>query len=194
MQQILPFDPFPFLTPPRIYAIKSGVLSHTQDYRAILRDRLHLQQHMNGMHRSWSRRAWLIAHITEALTDDEQAEKACFGIMQGILFNLAHFCRFFKIYEAIDETHVGGPRIGCEPVTVRRARELPTPRLLFPPDAIEGGFIPPLSHLCVYDIGYFVRLGVVELYFLNQDGLTLHAMRQLAMLDDDYPQAGQESV
>ncbi len=192
MWPIEAYDPFPFLTPPRIHAIKYGVLSHIQDYQAILRDRVHLQQHMNSMHQSWNRRGWLIAHITEALTDDEHSERVCFGIMQGLLFDRAHFCRFFKIYEVIDESCVGGPRIGCEPVTVRRARELPTPRLLFPPDAIEGGFIPPLSHLCVYDIGYFVRREVVELYFLNQDGFTLHAMRQLGILDDDFPHTGQE--
>ena len=191
MYPIRAFDPFPFLTPERIIAIESGVWSFNRDDDEITRDRRHLVQHMNAWHRAMGQRPWLFAHIAEALSDDGKAEVCSFGNMQGILFDLAHFCRFFKLHCPLDDSCVGGPRVGREPVTVRRARELPSPRLLFPSDALEDGFVPPLSELSVYDIGYYMRRReVIELYFLNQDGTHANAMQQLSMFDDDYGAAG----
>ena len=188
MQPIEAYDPFPFLTPSRIHAITSGILSGNLDYQSILQDRWQIYQHMSAWHRAFAHRPWVVGHIIEALSDEDAVEKCEFHNIQGVLFDLAFFCRFFKLQEAIDRACVGGPRIGREPVTVRRARELPYPRLLFPPDALDEGFTPPLSQLCVYDIGYLVRRReVVELYFLYQDGFRLHAMRPLSMFDDDYP-------
>ena len=195
MQQILPYDPFPFLTPRRVHATKSGVWSFNRDDQEIASDRLHLIQHMSAWHRAMGQRPWLLAHISEALSDDEHVQNCNFHNMQGVLFDRAHFCRFFKLHEPIEEAYVGGPRIGREPVTVRRARERPSTRLMFPPDELDYDFIPPLSYLCVYDIGYFVRRReVVERYFLSQDGLHLNALEQLGMFNDDYPQAGNESA
>ena len=53
---------------------------------------------------------------------------------------------------------------------------MPSTQMMFPPNAFGDEFIPPLSYLCVYDIGYIVRRRkVVELYILRQDGF--HCMR-----------------
>ncbi len=195
MQQILPYDPFPFLTLSRIHALKSGIMSFNLDYQSIIEDRWHLYQHMSAWHRAFAMRPLVLAHILEALSDEDGVENCEFHNMQGILYDRAHFCRLFKLHEPIDKASVGGPRIGREPIIVWRARVLPSPRLLFPQEALDDGFIPPLSRLCVYDIGYYVRRSeVVELYFLHQDGVQLYAMKQLGMFSDDYPQAGIESA
>ncbi len=195
MQQIQPYDPFPFLTPPRVRAFESGVWSFNQDDQEIVSVRQHLIQHMSVYHRAMSLRPWLLAHILEALSDDEHVQNCSFHNIQGLLFDRAHFCRFFKIHEPVNEEDVGGPRIGSEPVTARRARELPSTLFMFPPDEFGNEFIPPLSYLCVYDIGYYVRRReLVELYFLRQDGSSLYAMQQLGMFNDDYPQGGIESA
>ncbi len=195
MQQIQPYDPFPFLSPARIYAIESGVLSFNSDDKEIFKDRRHLVEHMSAWHRAMGQRPWLLANISEALSGDEHVKNCSFHNMQGLLFDRAHFCRFFKIHEPIRKDSVGGPRIGREPVTVRRAKELPSSLMMFPPDVFDDEFIPPLSYLCVYDIGYFVRRReVVDLYFLRQDGLHLYAMQQLGTFDDDNPLEGLESA
>lgn len=195
MHQIQSYDQFPFWTPPRVRAIKSGVWSFIRDDQIIVRDRLHLIQHMSAWHRAMGQRPWLLAHILEALSDDQHVQNCKFHNMQGILFDRAHFCRFFKLHDPIEESSVGGPRIGFEPVTVRRARELPSTQMMFPPSAFGDEFIPPLSYLCVYDIGYFVRRRkIVELYILRQDGFRLHAMQPLGLFDDNFPLASQDSA
>ena len=195
MYQIQPYEPFPFMTPSRIRSIKSGVRSFNQDDQLIRQERLHLVQHMSAWHQAMGQRPWLLAHIIESLSDDECVETCDFHNMQGVLFDLAHYCRFFKLRRSIDETCVDGPRVGREPDIVRRARELPSPRLLFPQDAIEGSFIPPLADLFVYDIGYFVRRReIVELYFLSQDGVYVRAMQPLSTFDHNYPSARDASA
>lgn len=182
MQRLQPYDPFPFLTPPRVHAIESGVWSFTRADQEYVRDHQHLVRHMSPWHRAMLQRSLLLAQITEALSDDDFAEKCEYGIMQGVLFDRAHYCRLFKLHDALGESCVGGPRVGRQPETVRRAMKLPAPRLLFPPDAIDDGFIPPLSSINVYDIGYYVRRWqVVELYFLYQDGQLVNAMRPLGL-------------
>ena len=103
------YDQFPFWTPPRVRAIKSGVLSFNRDDQNIVSDRLHLIQHMSAWHRAMSQRPWILAHILEALSDDEYAQNCKFHNMQGILFDRAHFCRFFKLHDPIEESSVGGP-------------------------------------------------------------------------------------
>ena len=183
------------MTPARFRAIESGVKSFNQDDQLIREHRLHLIQHMSAWHIAMSQRSWVLAHIIESLSDDDCVETCDFHNMQGILFDRAHFCRFFKLRGSIDETCIGGPRIGREPTIVRRARELPSPRLLVPPDEIEGGFIPPLADLSVYDIGYFVRRReIVELYFLSQDGDYVNAMQPLSMFGHTYPSARDASA
>jgi hypothetical protein len=170
-------------------------MSFNNDHQSIVQERLHLLQHMNSWHQGMSLRSWLVAHIIEALSDDEHAENCSFGNMQGVLFDLAYYCRIFKIDEALDESCVDSRRIGREPETVRKAKYLPSPRLLLPIDAIDNGMIPPLSDLFVIDIGYYMcRRNVVELYFLHQDSHCVKAMRSLGMLNDDYPLSNEQSA
>lgn len=195
MQPDVQYDRFSFLTPSRIHAIGSGVRSFNSGEQKIIQDSPHLLQHMSAQLRAQAQRPWLLAQITEALSYDDHIKRCEYGTVQGILFDEAYFCRLFKLYETLDESCVGGPRIGREPVIVRKARELPYPRMLLPPDEFDDGFVPPLSHLCVYDIGYLMRRRqVVELYFLFQDGFRVHAMRPLSMPDDRFPQSGQDSA
>lgn len=184
MQRVTPNAPYSCLTVERIEAIESGIGSFNLDYPAILRDRVHLYEAMTPWEKAFALRPWLVRHILEALSGDENALVRNIHNMVCIQFDQTHLVNIFRLQDLVEIETVAGQRPFYMPKIIRRAEIEPRQEYLIPPALDENGAILPLSDLESISIGYYVRENqVVELYFIDQDSLEVKEVRALGLLE-----------
>ena len=184
MNHEIAHEDFGFLTPDRIRAIQQGLISGNSDHDDILDGRRHLHERLNNYHKGTGRRPWFLAHILEAMSDDDGVSEFDTCNMQGLVFDRVYACRFKKVPSRLDLSQVGKARVVPESAQYRKAKEFPSQPNLFFADETDSKVPPPLSDMVLIDVGYYARKDEIEeLYFLLQDALIVRAMRIISLYD-----------
>jgi len=177
-------EEFRFLTPDRIRAIQQGLSSGNDDHDEILDGRQHLHERLNNYHKGTGRRPWFLAHILEAMSDDDGVSEFDTWNMQGLVFDRLYACRFNKVTSRLDLNQIGQPRVVPESAQYRKAKNLPSQPNLFIVDDTDSNIPPPLSDIVLIDVGYYARTNKIEeLYFILHDDLIVRAMRIINLYD-----------
>lgn len=161
-------NPFEFLTPSRKKAIHFAIDSANRYQQTLIEPKKHIyDEHMSNRGRTSIAREWGIAHILEALSDDEGVVSRHVWNMAGIQFDKLYFVRVVKI-----EDPNFPPK---EPKIIQNARHTAYHQAELPfPDKEETTSIP-IKDLYPIVAGYTLNTNsiITELYFIDQYGDTV---------------------